>query len=524
MDVKKFSPLKENVVSTPSVLSSVSNVTGIQIQSTVRVAAETTQFVRQLRGDPDGCGGLLENPDGGRKGWLLLESAGTWTKYWFVLRTSTLIAYKSPEEKENYTTFELKPNTIITKYESRSYYPFRLESPDSLINLSAITNGMRCIWIQALQSAIPKDFFEKLSLCKDLFTESKSELDKLNREVAKNQKFQIENLMTKLNAGFLEIEKLEFEFVKKSNEELRTNSHSEIELKNELLKEENQLLSIRLNDLTEKFYNSEKNCKLFKTRLQRYKSQSLKEKQIENDIYDKITDLEVKLNRLDYSGPTTTSSVPSSPNSEKKGGLINVILKLNELDNRIDSEWYKCENCEQLNSEIKCRDFKLKELEDEVLRMESKLEYIEVLKKKYEEEIQSMETLCRNGIQTLESANNRLYAELQEKHRRQIQDLEIEQENALALETRATRAALDALRKNHEVKLQKEMAKFREEFLQKYRRSDIDLDSLHQEHEKEIGEIREEILEMNEKYAAKCLECLELHAQLEVVRNDDGRK
>lgn len=178
------------------------------------------------------------------------------------------------------------------------------------------------------------------------------------------------------------------------------------------LKQELDLLRLRCNDLTEKLYQSEKTAKTLKTKLGRVKSQSLKDRQIESDVIHKIHDLEEKISRFDKSplSPCSTTSgtslslppsasFPTSPTDStpmgnspaattptggKESGIINVIMKLNDLDQRVEkvqeSLWFRrgeledfvgeCQNCKILEMEVKERDERLEVLEGNLKKLE----------------------------------------------------------------------------------------------------------------------------------------------------------
>ena len=97
-------------------------------------------------------------------------------------------------------------------------------------------------------------------------------------------------------------------------------------------------------------------------------------------VYQKIEDLELKMSKLD-----------GGEVKEGKKTLINAILKLNELDDRIEkAEWYKCTNCEVLNNEIECRDERLKELEVCVGELEVKLGGLADMRDDFKDEVMQM--------------------------------------------------------------------------------------------------------------------------------------
>ncbi len=182
------------------------------------------------------------------------------------------------------------------------------------------------------------------------------------------------------------------------------------------LKQELDLLRLRCNDLAEKLYQSEKTAKTLKTKLGRVKSQSLKDRQIESDVISKIHDLEEKISRFDKSpmSPSSTASgaslslppsasLPTSPTEStpimgaspiastptgRDGGIINVIMKLNDLDQRVEqvteSLWFRrgemedyvgeCHNCKILEMEVRERDERLEMLEGNLKKLEMEFE------------------------------------------------------------------------------------------------------------------------------------------------------
>ncbi|CAL8123402.1 unnamed protein product [Orchesella dallaii] len=348
------------------------------------------------------------------------------------------------------------------------------------------------------------------------------------------------------------------------------------------LKQELDLLRHRCNDLTEKLYQSEKTAKTLKTKLGRVKSQSLKDRQIESDVISKIHDLEEKISKFDKSplSPSSTTSgaslslppsasLPTSPTEStpgavassggstpaggKDGGIINVIMKLNDLDQRVEkvteSLWFRrgeledyvgeCHNCKILEMEVRERDERLEVLEGNLKKLELEFdkkmqELREFVKEqpspqeaspsysqstnKYQVEIEQLRNLCAKGLEAMENSHRRMIMELEEKHRRELQNLRIEKEQELAEETKATLSALDAMRKNHQLELQREMAKFKEEFMRKFQ-CNQDLSDLHREHEEELHEVKTEILRLTEKYSLKCVEASKLEETITYLKS-----
>ncbi|ODN06236.1 Protein outspread, partial [Orchesella cincta] len=349
------------------------------------------------------------------------------------------------------------------------------------------------------------------------------------------------------------------------------------------LKQELDLLRVRCNDLTEKLYQSEKTAKTLKTKLGRVKSQSLKDRQIESDVICKIHDLEEKISRFDKSplSPSSTTSgaslslppsasLPTSPTEStpgavtspgggntpggRDGGIINVIMKLNDLDQRVEkvteSLWFRrgeledyvgeCQNCKILEMEVRERDERLEVLEGNLKKLELEFdkkmqELREFVKEqppssqeaspsyhqatnKYQVEIEQLRNLCAKGLEAMENSHRRMIMELEEKHRRELQNLRIEKEQELAEETKATLSALDAMRKNHQLELQREMAKFKEEFMRKFQ-CNQDLSDLHREHEEELYEVKTEILRLTEKYSLKCVEASKLEETITYLKS-----
>lgn len=442
-------------------------------------------------------------------------------KYWFVLQNNHLIYYESSEELNPLGRIEIGEETLIQQFESSRHYGFEVIMNGETHHLSAITNGMRGIWMKALESAKNKcqhhhhhhqvqneshsslasppmkskkprwrkkadlKIFDTL---KDEFKEREKELENLRsatetignsltnsgssaadspriREVLKSQSVQIDSFRTQLSSGFLELEKLKV-FIKNRenefNESLKCKEESIEKLKFEVgqekrireaiekerhelstqieilsdklemhknllndserefdegaiswkehedilraqhlrLEQELDLLKSRCNDLTEKLYQSERTTKSLKTKLGRVKSQSLKEKQVEGDVLNKISDLEEKIKKFEnkiyesispIEGDVRAahdSPVKSTESTGDGGGIINVIMKLNDLDQRVekvvDSCWFRrgevnqlvegisedCENCKLLESY-------LQEKEEQLIIMDGNLKQLE---------------------------------------------------------------------------------------------------------------------------------------------------
>uniref|UniRef100_A0A6A7FU42 Protein outspread isoform X1 n=1 Tax=Hirondellea gigas TaxID=1518452 RepID=A0A6A7FU42_9CRUS len=145
----------------------------------------------------------------------------------------------------------------------------------------------------------------------------------------------------------------------------------------------------------------------------------------------------------------------------------------------------------------------------------------EVMRLKYQTEIEHLRGLCEKGLGTMEGSQGRIVAELKESHRRDLVLLQAEKDQALAEETQATLAALDAMRKAHEAEVQKEVAKLQVDFLRRLQGGQ-DIGQLTQQHEYEMQDIRREILSLSEKYSTKCLESANLEAKIENLNKQLG--
>jgi len=424
-------------------------------------------------------------------------------KHWFVLQNNALLFYENSEELSPLGNIEINEQTVIRQFDSSRHYGFEVINKSTVHKLSAITNGMRGIWMKAIEASKSKSRLESeviqephsspnsianppspplkskksrwrkktdlkiFESLKDEFGERERELENLRtelrgdsprmRELLKSQALQIDNFRTQISSGFMEIEKLELycknreteytESLKCKDEiieEIREDLSREIDKREKLeqqsrdlehqldlvsqqlseiteilhktekdadvhdiryrqmeglmeaqkrqLCHELDLLKSRCNDLTEKLYQSEKMAKSLKTKLGRVKSQSLKDKQIESDVLNKISDLEEKILRLDASpilspgsgSVTMTSPVPCSPSGGPSGGIVNVIMKLNDLDQRVekavDSYWFRrgeleelvgtCQNCKLLEMEVQEREERLEALENNLMKLE----------------------------------------------------------------------------------------------------------------------------------------------------------
>ncbi|XP_023228616.1 protein outspread-like isoform X1 [Centruroides sculpturatus] len=137
----------------------------------------------------------------------------------------------------------------------------------------------------------------------------------------------------------------------------------------------------------------------------------------------------------------------------------------------------------------------------------------EAVRKRYHSEIEQLKCLCCNGLTVMEKFHQHTVAELERKHREEIASLEQEKEKALAEETQATLTALEALKKAHKAELQNEIIKFKENYIQKMQLNNENKNS-RKEYEYELGEIRQDILSLSEKYSVKCLENASLEEKL----------
>jgi chromosome segregation ATPase len=436
----------------------------------------------------------------------LLISMQDWVKHWFVLQNNALLFYENSEELNPLGNIEINEQTVIRQFDSSRHYGFEVVNKSTVHKLSAITNGMRGIWMKALEASKSKSRLESeiiqepprsstnsvanppspplkskksrwrkktdlkaFESLKDEFSERERELENLRtelrgdsprmRELLKSQALQIDNFRTQISSGFMEIEKLEMycknreaeyaeslkckdEIIEEIREDLSREMSRREKLEQQSRELEHQLdlvsqqlsditiilhkterkadmtdirhrenedvmdaqkrqmfhelelLKSRCNDLTEKLYQSEKMAKSLKTKLGRVKSQSLKDKQIESDVLNKISDLEEKILRLDGSplllspesgSVTMTSPIPASPSGPASGsGIVNVIMKLNDLDQRVekavDSYWFRrgeleelvgtCQNCRVLEMEVEDREDRLEALENNLMKLE----------------------------------------------------------------------------------------------------------------------------------------------------------
>ncbi|XP_037069670.1 protein outspread-like [Pollicipes pollicipes] len=139
------------------------------------------------RGDPDGCG--LDATDGCysnhndlrvdlpaedllriKKGWLMkMNEKETWIKHWFVLRGPTLTLYRDTAAEDNNVmdgVIDLSRAQRVEECDTDKNYGFQITTWDgSVIQLSAMTSGIRGNWIQALRgSAHLPDAGHRLSL------------------------------------------------------------------------------------------------------------------------------------------------------------------------------------------------------------------------------------------------------------------------------------------------------------------------------------------------------------------------
>lgn len=139
----------------------------------------------------------------------------------------------------------------------------------------------------------------------------------------------------------------------------------------------------------------------------------------------------------------------------------------------------------------------------------------EMIRQKYQAEIEQLRALTEKGMSAMEGSHKRIIAQMEEKHQQDLNRLQVEKERALAEETQATLAALDAMRKAHEAEVQREIARFKEEFLsQMAARQAPPERELTPNREQEMEEIRRQILSLSEKYSHKCLESAALEQKV----------
>ncbi|XP_057372527.1 protein outspread-like [Daphnia carinata] len=139
----------------------------------------------------------------------------------------------------------------------------------------------------------------------------------------------------------------------------------------------------------------------------------------------------------------------------------------------------------------------------------------EMIRQKYQAEIEQLRALTEKGMSAMEGSHKRIIAQMEEKHQQDLNRLQVEKERALAEETQATLAALDAMRKAHQAEVQREIARFKEEFLSQMAARQAPAErEMTPNREQEMEEIRRQILSLSEKYSHKCLESAALEQKV----------
>lgn len=374
-----------------------------------------------------------------------------------------------------------------------------------------------------------EEISSNLKTLKSCLNSKKLELQELSQDSGlAPDKLVLENFKLQLNSYFLEIDKVSYlvNYRERDLKECLAQKEQEVAhlrsalgstIDNHILQDENKLLVERINDVTEKYYNLDKNHKILKSKLHRYRTNSLKNVDLENEVTIKLAKLESRLNQY-LPSEEELPQQPVAPTNEKPT-LLNVVFKLNALEQRLEAggpptEWYKCDNCSYLNDEIQERDCKLNELETMVNHLESNVAYINTLKVKHEKEVGELTKISSEALRALESSYSRLVRELEQKHAGTLKEFEIQKEKEFHEETRATKNALELLKNNYELELQTEIEELRKEFLIKYKEQNAMLQKMHLEHEDETNQLRALLNELTQKYAEKCLETAHLEEAL----------
>lgn len=92
------------------------------------------------------------------QGWLWMKtpSESEWVRKWIVLCVPTLQVY-SDQDEQGIPEITLELNTVISYSEvpTHSKYGFEIQWAGPTLTLSAVTQGIRSNWLQALKKAAP---------------------------------------------------------------------------------------------------------------------------------------------------------------------------------------------------------------------------------------------------------------------------------------------------------------------------------------------------------------------------------
>ncbi|XP_055949479.1 protein outspread-like isoform X1 [Argiope bruennichi] len=159
----------------------------------------------------------------------------------------------------------------------------------------------------------------------------------------------------------------------------------------------------------------------------------------------------------------------------------------------------------------------LKDLYEQKLHFETDQVNEDSIREAYKVEIEDLKEMFKKGLVAIENSHYRITSEMEKKHKDELSMLQAEKEKALELEAQATITALEAIKRSHEQQLKEETEQMREELLKKLQHGDHE--SFYCKYRNDLENLKAEILEITEKYSAKCLENISLEEKVNSLRH-----
>ncbi|XP_055949480.1 protein outspread-like isoform X2 [Argiope bruennichi] len=192
-------------------------------------------------------------------------------------------------------------------------------------------------------------------------------------------------------------------------------------------------------------------------------------------------------------------------------------LEKQALESKYTRELQQLEECLTKSNEYEEQIQTLKDLYEQKLHFETDQVNEDSIREAYKVEIEDLKEMFKKGLVAIENSHYRITSEMEKKHKDELSMLQAEKEKALELEAQATITALEAIKRSHEQQLKEETEQMREELLKKLQHGDHE--SFYCKYRNDLENLKAEILEITEKYSAKCLENISLEEKVNSLRH-----
>ncbi|CAL1267955.1 unnamed protein product [Larinioides sclopetarius] len=192
-------------------------------------------------------------------------------------------------------------------------------------------------------------------------------------------------------------------------------------------------------------------------------------------------------------------------------------LEKQALESKYTRELQQLEECLTKNNEYEDQIQTLKDLYEQKLHFESDQINEDSIREAYKSEIEDLKEMFKKGLIAIENSHYRITSEMEKKHKDELSMLQAEKEKALELEAQATITALEAIKRSHEHQLKEEIEQIKEDLLKKLQNGDHE--SFYCKYRNDLENLKAEILEITEKYSAKCLENISLEEKVNSLRH-----